>query len=83
MMVREDYGDATMKIEVCEKDMYIIGEFATKLDCPTPLLVTCAPIYTAAIASGRAKEYTGAVYAVLYEMAGLRGGHPGGRRGTR
>jgi L-threonate 2-dehydrogenase len=72
MMVAEDYRDATMKIEVWQKDMHIIGEFATKLGCPTPLFATTAPLYTAAMASGYAKQDTGAVCAVLGEMAGLK-----------
>jgi 3-hydroxyisobutyrate dehydrogenase-like beta-hydroxyacid dehydrogenase len=72
MMVADDYRDATMKIEVWQKDMHIIGEFATKLGCPTPLFATSAPIYTAAMASGYAKQDTGAVCAVLGEMAGLK-----------
>jgi 3-hydroxyisobutyrate dehydrogenase-like beta-hydroxyacid dehydrogenase len=71
MMVAEDYRDATMKIEVWQKDMHIIGEFATKLGCPTPLFAASAPLYTAAMASGYAKQDTGAVCAVLGEMAGL------------
>ena len=36
-MVAGDYDDATMKVEVWQKDMKIIGEFATKLGVPTPL----------------------------------------------
>jgi 3-hydroxyisobutyrate dehydrogenase-like beta-hydroxyacid dehydrogenase len=72
MMVAEDYRDATMKIEVWQKDMHIIGEFATKLGCPTPLFATSAPIYTAAMGLGYAKQDTAAVCAVLGEMAGLR-----------
>jgi 3-hydroxyisobutyrate dehydrogenase-like beta-hydroxyacid dehydrogenase len=72
MMVAEDYSDATMKIEVWQKDMHIIGEFATQLGCPTPLFAASAPLYTAAMASGYAKQDTGAVCAVLGEMAGLK-----------
>jgi putative dehydrogenase len=72
MMVKDDYRDATMKIEVWQKDMQIIGEFARDLGCPTPLFAASAPIYTAAMASGRAKEDTGVVCAVLGEMAGLK-----------
>jgi len=72
MMVKQRYGDATMKIEVWQKDMRIIGEFAAKLGCPTPLFATCAPIYTAAMASGHAQRDTAAVCAVLGEMAGIR-----------
>ena len=71
MMVRDDYSDATMKVEVWQKDMHIIGEYATQLGCPTPLFAATAPLYTAAIAEGFAKEDTGSVCAVLGAMAGL------------
>lgn len=72
MMVEEDYSDATMKVEIWQKDMTIISDFARSLDCPTPLLLASAPFYTAAIAAGRGKQDTAAVHAVLGEMAGLR-----------
>jgi 3-hydroxyisobutyrate dehydrogenase-like beta-hydroxyacid dehydrogenase len=71
MMVTEDYTDATMKVELWQKDMHIIGEFATKVGCPTPLFATSAPLYTAALASGHGKHDTAAVCAVLGDMAGL------------
>jgi 3-hydroxyisobutyrate dehydrogenase-like beta-hydroxyacid dehydrogenase len=71
MMVAEDYSDATMKVEVWQKDMAIIGAFAAALDCPTPLFSAAAPIYTAAMASGHAREDTASVCAVLGEMAGI------------
>ena len=70
MMVKGDYSEATMKNEVWQKDMTIIGDFARELDCPTPLFAASAPIYNAAMAMGLAKEDTGAVCAVLEEMAG-------------
>ena len=70
MMVKGDYSDATMKNEVWQKDMTIIADFARKIDCPTPLFAASAPIYNAAMAMGLAKEDTGAVCAVLEEMAG-------------
>jgi putative dehydrogenase len=72
MMVAEDYSDATMKVEIWQKDMAIISDFARKLGCPTPLLLASAPYYTAATAAGRGKQDTAAVHAVLGEMAGLR-----------
>tara|TARA_A100001037_G_scaffold163494_1_gene147141 strand:+ start:630 stop:1517 length:888 start_codon:yes stop_codon:yes gene_type:complete len=72
MMVADDYSDATMKISVWQKDMSIIGAFAKSLDCPTPLFGTCADIYTAGVAQGRAGEDTAAVCAVLGEMARLK-----------
>ena len=71
MMVKDDYSDAMIKIDVWQKDMKIIGEFARDLGCPTPLFAASAPFYTAAIASGHAKDDTAAVGAVLGEMAGL------------
>jgi 3-hydroxyisobutyrate dehydrogenase-like beta-hydroxyacid dehydrogenase len=70
MMVKGDYSEATMKNEVWQKDMTIIGDFARRLDCPTPLFAASAPIYNAAMAMGLGKEDTGAVCAVLEEMAG-------------
>jgi len=72
MMVAEDYSDATMKVEIWQKDMAIITDFARSLGCPTPLLLASAPFYTAALAAGRGKQDTAAVFAVLGEMAGLR-----------
>ncbi len=70
MMVKGDYSEATMKNEVWQKDMTIIGDFARELDCPTPLFAASAPIYNAAMAMGLAKQDTGAVCSVLEEMAG-------------
>ncbi len=70
MMVKGDYTEATMKNEVWQKDMSIIGDFARKIDCPTPLFAASAPIYNAAMAMGLGKEDTGAVCAVLEQMAG-------------
>jgi putative dehydrogenase len=70
MMVKGDYSEATMKNEVWQKDMTIIGDFAREIDCPTPLFAASAPIYNAAMAMGLGKEDTGAVCAVLEQMAG-------------
>ena len=83
MIVKDDYSDAMIKIDVWQKDMKIIGEFARDLDCPTPLFAASAPFYTAAIASGHAKDDTAAVGAVLGEMAGLAPKRRGGRRAGR
>jgi L-threonate 2-dehydrogenase len=70
MMVAGDYSEATMKVEVWQKDMTIIGDFVRELDCPAPLFAASGPIYNAAMAMGLAKEDTGAVCKVLEEMAG-------------
>ena len=71
-MVAGRYDDATMKVEVWQKDMKIIAEYATKLGVPTPLFSASAPIYTAAMAQGFDKQDTAAVCAVLEAMAGLK-----------
>jgi 3-hydroxyisobutyrate dehydrogenase-like beta-hydroxyacid dehydrogenase len=71
-MVAGRYDDATMKVEVWQKDMKIIGEYATKLGVPTPLFAASAPIYTAAMAQGFSRDDTAAVCAVLEAMAGLK-----------
>jgi 3-hydroxyisobutyrate dehydrogenase-like beta-hydroxyacid dehydrogenase len=73
MMVAGRYGDdVTMKNEIWQKDMKIIGEFAAKLGVPTPLFNASAAVYNAAMALGYGREDTGAVCAVLELNAGLR-----------
>ena len=69
MMVKADYSEATMKVQTWQKDMSIIGDFARKLDCPTPLFSASASIYTAAMAMGWGAEDTGVVCEVLEQMA--------------
>jgi putative dehydrogenase len=71
-MVKGRYTDATMKVEVWQKDMKIIGEFAAKLGVPTPLFNASAAIYNAAMAQGYAREDTAAVCAVMEKLSGLR-----------
>jgi 3-hydroxyisobutyrate dehydrogenase-like beta-hydroxyacid dehydrogenase len=72
MMVKGNYDDATMKNEVWQKDMKIIGEFAERLGVPTPLFNASAEIYKAAMAQGYALKDTGAVCAVMEKLAGVR-----------
>jgi 3-hydroxyisobutyrate dehydrogenase-like beta-hydroxyacid dehydrogenase len=72
MMVAGDYRDATMKNDLWQKDMKIIGEFAAKLGVPTPLFNASAAIYNATLSQGHEKHDTAAVCAVLEKMAGVR-----------
>jgi len=72
MMAKGDYADASMKLEVWQKDMTIIADFARALECPTPLFAASAPIYTAANAIGRPHDDTAAVCSVLERMANHR-----------
>jgi 3-hydroxyisobutyrate dehydrogenase-like beta-hydroxyacid dehydrogenase len=76
MMVKADYSEATMKVQTWQKDMSIIGDFARKLDCPTPLFSASASIYTAAMAMGWGAEDTGVVCEVLEQMANSPRRHP-------
>ena len=69
MMVERDYSNATMKLDVWQKDMTIIADFAREIGCPTPLFAASAPIYLAALATRRSDDDTGAVHAVLEKMA--------------
>jgi len=71
LMVKGDYSDAMMKLEVWQKDMSIIGDFAREVGCPTPLFAASAPVYTAANAIGRLHDDTAAVCSVLERMANL------------
>lgn len=72
LMVEGKYDEPTMKLDLHQKDIDIISDFAKELRCPTPLLSASAQIYTAALAKGMAKLDTGAVCAVLEEMAGFK-----------
>jgi 3-hydroxyisobutyrate dehydrogenase-like beta-hydroxyacid dehydrogenase len=83
MMVKGRYDDATMKLNIWQKDMAVIGDFAKKLGCPVPLFAATRPVYAAAIASGHAMHDTAAVCAVLEKKAHVKRGKkkvPGARR---
>lgn len=70
MMIQGDYRAATMKVDVYQKDIDIIGAYAAKLNIPVPLFEASKAYYSAALSQGMAKEDTAAVCAVLEQMAG-------------
>jgi putative dehydrogenase len=70
MMIAGDYSAATMKVDVYQKDIDIIGDFAAKLNIPVPLFEASKAYYSAALSQGFAKEDTGAICVVLEQMAG-------------
>jgi putative dehydrogenase len=72
MMVKGRYDEVTMKNEVWQKDMKIIGDFAARLGAPTPLFNASAAIYSAAMAQGYALKDTGAVCAVMETLAKVK-----------
>lgn len=70
-MVNRKYLPATMKVEVWQKDMQVIGDMARAIGCPMPLFSACAPIYNAAMAQGFDQNDTASVFEVLSVMAGI------------
>jgi putative dehydrogenase len=72
MMVKGRYDDVTMKNEVWQKDMKIIGDYARRLGVATPTFRASAGVYKAAMARGYARQDTGAVCAVLESMSRFR-----------
>jgi len=68
MMVADNYEPATMRMEIWQKDMKVIGEFASALKSPTPLFAASAEVYKAGMAQGRAKQDTASVCGVLEEI---------------
>jgi putative dehydrogenase len=71
-MVAGRYDDATMKVEVWQKDMKVIADFAARLGVPTPLFNASAAMYNAAMAQGHAKDDTASVCAVLESLARVK-----------
>ena len=69
-MVDRNYLPATMKVEVWQKDMQVIGDMAKAVYCPTPLFSACGPIFNAAMAQGLSQHDTASVCEVLDAMAG-------------
>ncbi|MDB5921633.1 MAG: hypothetical protein JWN13_569 [Betaproteobacteria bacterium] len=71
LMIAGDYSQATMKVDVYQKDIDIIGAYAAGLHCPTPLFEASKAFYSAAYAQGYGKEDTASICAVLESMAGI------------
>jgi putative dehydrogenase len=71
MMVAGQYDEPTATMTTHLKDLDIIGKFAADLHCPTPLFTAAAQFYYAGVAQGRGGQDTGAVCAVLENLAGI------------
>src|SRR5207249_2421510 len=72
MMVKNRYDRPSMKISLWQKDMAVIGQFARKLGCPTPMFSATIPLYAKAMRTGHSEHDTAAVCAVLEQEAGVR-----------
>jgi L-threonate 2-dehydrogenase len=71
LMAAGTYRPATMKIDVWQKDMAIIGAFARSLGVPVPTFAASAPIYDAAQRAGLGSDDTASVCALLEQQAGV------------
>ena len=71
MMVENDYSKVTMKMDVWQKDLKIIREFANTIDCPVPLFTESTKVYNAGMNMGLGKFDTASVCQVLEQMAGI------------
>ena len=71
MMAANNYLPATMRSTTWKKDLTVIGEFASDLACPTPLLGLATALHAATLAMGHGEEDSAAVCAALELMAGL------------
>ncbi len=72
MMVKGNYKNVTMKIDVWDKDMSVIGGYAKKIGVKTPLFDATKPIYAKAEKAGLGAQDTAAVCAVLEKMAKVK-----------
>jgi 3-hydroxyisobutyrate dehydrogenase-like beta-hydroxyacid dehydrogenase len=69
-MVDRRYRPATMKVEVWQKDMQVIGDMARAVGAPVPLFSNCAALYNAAMALGLAQSDSASVCEVFDAMTG-------------
>ncbi len=68
LMAEGRFSPPTMKLDVWQKDMSLIAEFAARAGVTTPLFSATAPIYDAAIRGGLDQQDTAAVYTILEQM---------------
>ena len=71
LMAKRDYAP-TMKIDIWQKDMAIIAEFARALGVTLPTFAASAPLYDAAQAAGLGGDDTAAVAEIIAAQAGLK-----------
>jgi putative dehydrogenase len=72
MMVKNEYENPGMSVELYHKDIAVIEDHAIGLRVPTPLFSAAIPVYAAALSMGYGRQDTASVCAVLRAMAGLR-----------
>ena len=71
-MVKNNYKTVTMKIDVWDKDMQVIGDYGRKIKVPTPMFDASKPVYIKAQKMGLGALDTAAVCAVLEKQAKIK-----------
>ncbi|HKT19551.1 MAG TPA: NAD(P)-dependent oxidoreductase [Stellaceae bacterium] len=71
LMAEAAYRPATMKIDIWQKDMAIIADFARQLGVATPSFTATEAVYRSAQQAGLGGDDTAAVCAVIEASAGL------------
>ena len=66
LMIDNIYEPATMKLDIWQKDMQLIREFADNVKSPIPLFATTEPLYQAAIDADLGQQDTAAVCNILH-----------------
>jgi 3-hydroxyisobutyrate dehydrogenase-like beta-hydroxyacid dehydrogenase len=77
LMADRRYEPPSMKLDVWQKDMSIIGDFVKEMGVAAPLFDATVPVYDAALDQGLAAQDTAAVCTVLERKAGLLRGTGG------
>jgi L-threonate 2-dehydrogenase len=70
-MAASTYATPMMKVDVFQKDLEIIANFAKQSRCPVPLFSASVPLFTAVAAQGMGLQDTAAVVSVLRFLAGM------------
>jgi len=68
-MATGSYATPMMKVDVFQKDLDIIANFARQSKCPVPLFSASVPLYIAVAAQGMGLQDTAAVVSVLRQLA--------------
>jgi 3-hydroxyisobutyrate dehydrogenase-like beta-hydroxyacid dehydrogenase len=70
-MATGEFATPMMKVDVFQKDLDIIANFAKDSKCPVPIFGAAVPFFAAAAAQGMGLQDTAAVVSVLRSLAGV------------
>jgi 3-hydroxyisobutyrate dehydrogenase-like beta-hydroxyacid dehydrogenase len=68
LMLSGAYEPATMSMALYQKDLALIMDHARDVGASVPLMAATLPFYTAALAQGRDRQDTAALFAVLQQL---------------